>query len=357
MKEQSLLRKSLTQFIACVAVLLLLATPLFYGLTKNFYAEDMIDIISAVKRGKDIPNIDIERDIMQGVMLQFGLITAILGIAIVLTMRFIARRMWRPFDKTLNAIDTFRLESGTCPRLEESDVKEFARLNLLLGLMMKNSLHSYKIQKEFTENASHELQTPLAIFQSKLDLLLQQPNLTEKQAGIIQDLYQMNSRLSRLNRNLLLLAKMENGQFSTTEQVNITAMLDELMPYLESLADGLRITKDYRTKTLTTKANRALLESLVNNLVVNAVRHNKPGGKIVVTVKEKGFSVANTSNEPALDTTHIFNRFYRPNKNDKAENCGNGLGLAIAKAVCDYHNWRITYACHEGWHEFEVQMP
>lgn len=351
MRTKSLMRKSLTQFIVCVAVLLLLAAPLFYWLTKSFYAEDMIDIIEAIRQGKDIPTIDLERDIMQGVMLQFGLIAAILGIAIVLTMRFISRRLWLPFDRTLNAIEAFRLEHGVCPRLEESDIKEFDRLNRTLEKMMNESLHSYRLQKEFTENASHELQTPLAVFQSKLDLLMQQPDITEQQADIIQDLYRMNSRLSRLSRNLLLLAKMENGQFSTAEQVDLIGLLDELMPYLESLAEGLAIVKDYRVSTLPLKANRSLLESLVNNLVVNAVRHNRPHGKIVVTLTADSLTVANTSDENPLDSAHIFSRFYRTSQSDK----GNGLGLAIVKAVCDYHGWHIAYSYREkGMHEFRV---
>lgn len=350
MRKKSLMQKLLTQFIVCVAALLLLATPLFYWLTNNFYAEDMLDIIEAVRQGKDIPKLDLEQDIMQGVMLQFGLITLVLGIAIVLTIRFISRRLWLPFDRTLDAIEAFRLENGVCPRLEKTNINEFDRLNTTLEKMMNGILHSYKLQKEFTENASHELQTPLAVFQSKLDLLMQQPDITEQQADIIQSLYQMNSRLSRLSRNLLLLAKMENGQFGTTEQIDITSLLDELMPYLESLAEGLSITKDYRVPTLPVIANRSLLESLVNNLIVNAVRHNRPQGKIVVTVTDDSLSIANTSDGQALDSSHIFNRFYRTNPGEK----GNGLGLAIVKAVCDYHGWHISYCYKDCMHEFKV---
>lgn len=187
-------------------------------------------------------------------------------------------RLWQPFDKTLEAIEHFKLENGVCPQLAESNTKEFARLNTALQRLMTNSLNSYRLQKEFTENASHELQTPLAVFQSKLDLLLQQPELTERQADIIQDLYQMNSRLSRLNRNLLLLAKMENNQFSRTESVEVITVIKELQPYLESLSSELVLKQNFSADSLPIKANRSLLESMVNNLVVNAVRHNKTGG-------------------------------------------------------------------------------
>lgn len=337
MKKKSLMYKSLTQFIVCVAILLLLATPLFYWLTKSFYAEDIIDIIEAVQQGKPVPALDLEEDILHGIMIQFALIVTVLGVAIVLTMRFISGRLWQPFDKTLEAIEHFKLENGVCPQLAESDTKEFVRLNIALQRLMTDSLHSYRLQKEFTENASHELQTPLAVFQSKLDLLLQQPELTERQAAIIQDLYQMNSRLSRLNRNLLLLAKMENNQFSRTESVDVITVIKDLQPYLESLSGGLILKQNFSTASLPIKANRSLLESMVNNLVVNAVRHNKTSGEITVFLSDNRLMVSNTSDDAALDADQIFNRFYRPSE----KTTGNGLGLSIVKAVCDYHAGRF----------------
>ena len=349
MKKKSLMHKSLTQFIVCVTILLISATPLFYLLTKNFYAEDMIDIIEAVQQGKPVPAIDLEEDILHGIVIQFVLITIVLGIAIVLTLRFISKRLWHPFDRTLLAMETFRLENGTIPTLPDSGIKEFSRLNAVLSRLMTDSLNSYRIQKEFTENASHELQTPLAVFQSKLDMLLQQPDMTQEQATIIQDLYQMNSRLSRLSRNLLLLAKMENGQFGKTE-TDVVSVLNELQPYFDNLAKGLLLQTDFQTASLTIKANRSLLESMMNNLIVNAVRHNRPNGTITVTLNNESLSVANTSDETELDENLIFNRFYRPSEKPK----GNGLGLAIVKAICEYHGWNITYAYHSGQHRFTV---
>lgn len=349
-KETSLTRRSLSLFTLCVAALLLLATPLFYLLTTNFYAEDMIKIINHVQQGQGIPPLDLESDVMQGVMIQFGLIVVIMGVAMVVVMGVISRRTWAPFYKTLQSIESFRLDEGLVPELETTRYTEFNRLNATLTKMMKNSVRSYQLQKEFTANASHELQTPLAVFQSKLDILLQQPDISKDQAIIIQDLYQMSGRLSRLSRNLLLLAKMDNHQYRLDEKTDVIGLLSELMPYLESLAQGLRIEKHYENKSIFVRANRSLLESLISNLVANAVRHNKEGGVIILTVSQKGLSVANTSNEQALDGKHIFYRFYR------ASNAGNGygLGLAIVKTVCNYHNWGIEYSYKEGLHIFNV---
>ena len=350
MKQKSLMHKSLMQFTVFVIILMFVSIPLFYWLTKSFYAEEMIDVIDAVKAGKEIPVSDLENDIMQGVMIQFALITVIFGIAIILMIHFVSHRLWMPFDRTLKTVELFNIENCKRPVLERSDVKEFDRMNTVLERMMDANINSYKAQKEFTENASHELQTPLAVFQSKLDLLLQQPDLTENQAVIIQELYNINGRLSKLNRNLLLIAKLDNNQFKLEEKVDIVEILNENIPHLKNIASGLTIEEHYTVATLPLNANGSLLESLIGNLFVNAVRHNRPYGKIIITLTSDSLSIANTSNERELDGTQIFNRFYRIKRNEN----GNGLGLAIVKAICDYHSWRVSYLFHNGVHEFKV---
>lgn len=354
MKPRRLIRKSLAQFIVCVVALLLVATPAFYWLTKNFYAEDIADLMEALRAGRSAPTVDLEEDIIKGTMLQFGLIVCVLGVAVVTMVQLVSARLWRPFDRTLEAIESFRLESGACPVLPDCDVEEFNRLNHALERLMRNSMASYHAQKEFAENASHEMQTPLAIFRSKLDLLLQLPGLSAEQAAVIQDLYRMNARLSRLNRSLLLLARIDNGQYDTSERVDVVALLREQAPTFESLACQLSLVLDFQVDTLVVRANRVLLESVVSNLVVNAIRHNRAGGEIVLTVGSGSLSVSNTSAGPALDSRKIFNRFYRPAPKDE----GNGLGLSIVKAICDCHGWRIVYSFEEARHvhRFTVSM-
>lgn len=349
MKRKSLSQKMLMQFVACIAVLLLLATPVFYILTKLYYAEDIINIIEAVGQGRPIPALDLEEDIMAGVMIQFGVIILVLAVAIVLTVRIISRRTWKPFNETLQQIEKFHLENGVLPELPQSGIEEFARLNQVLTALMRNSLASYNAQKEFTENASHELQTPLAVFQSKLDLLLQQPDLSEYQAELIQSLYEITNRLTRLNRSLLLLAKIDNSQYERREKINLSEFINKLLPSLESLSGDITFHKDFKT-SLTVYANRILLESLVNNLVVNAVRHNRPGGEILLTLWDGKLILSNTSDEPALDERLIFNRFYRPSEKVK----GNGLGLAIVKAICMYHGWTANYRYENNRHTFII---
>lgn len=349
---KSLLRKSMTQFIFCIIILFALAAPAFYYLTKNYYAEDMADLIEAVQTGRGIPALDLEEDIMTGIMLQYLLITVLLAVGVTLTMRLVSKKLWRPFVQTLDSIETFQLEKAKLPDLPKTDIKEFAMLNNALQRLMTKSIGSYQAQKEFTENASHELQTPLAIFQAKLEILLQQPQLTSEQAAIIQDLFQMTSRLSHLNRNLLLLTKIDNAQFDTRELIRLDAFIDRLLPSLESISGQIRIERHYPAMPLSVEANSALLESMINNLIVNAVRHNTPDGTITITITDHTLTISNTSNEQPLSAAHIFNRFYRPVQNKG----GNGLGLAIVKAICDYHGWDVKYEYGEGTHRFIVDF-
>lgn len=352
MPPSPLLRRTLLRFALCVAALLVLATPLFWWLTKTFYAEDVIDVIEAARRGEAVPSLDLETDIMQGVMIQFGLILVVIGVAAVVMLRFISQRLWAPFDRTLQAVEAFRIEEGNVPKLEASTTEEFDRMNRVLTHMMTASVSSYRTQREFTENASHELQTPLAVIQSELELLMQQPGLTEAQAAVIRDLFDTLGRLSRLNRNLLLLAKLENNQYRRDEAVDLVQLVDDLVPRLEVLANGAPVVVERQVASIPLKANRPLLESMAANLIVNALRHNAPGGTVHITLAPGRFVVTNCAADGPLDASRIWERFYRPAGQSK----GNGLGLAIVRSVATYHGWRVAYSYRDGQHVFEVRM-
>ncbi len=349
---KSLLHKSLGQFIVCTIIVLLLATPLFYLLIKHFYAEDLIEVIEAVKKGRPIPPADLERDIMMGMMIQFIVIAGVLSLSLTLMMRFISKRLWIPFDNTLQRIERFTLEEGSIPQFMTNNIKEFTRLNNALTHLIENNLSSYKTQKEFTENASHELQTPIAVFQSKLDLLMQLPDITEEQSDIVQSLYLVSGRLSRLNKNLLLLAKIDNNQFEQTEQIDVPVVLNRILQLFDGITDGSKIHSAIKQGSLMVKANNTLLESLISNLITNAVRHNTENGEVFLVLEENRFIISNASNESRLNSDVLFTRFHRISERAK----GNGLGLAIIKAICDYHGWAIGYEYGEGIHSFIVEF-
>ena len=306
MKTRSLLSKTLMQFALCATAIFALTAPLFYLLTKHFYAEDMIDIIEAVEFGQDIPPLDLERDIMAGMMLQFLLIFLAVSLSLFITMRFITRRLWQPFDDTLRKAEQFNLAQDTLPRFMPTNIREFIRLNRSLERLMRKDKETYRIQKEFTENASHELQTPLAIMRSKLDLLMQE-DLTEGQMRLVSDLYGLTMRMGHLNRNLLLLAKIENAQYAATEEVDIASLLSDSQPLYDALQGRttLHVVDRRKSRYTMIRANSVLLECLLKNLIVNAIRHSASGSEVQTILEDENLTVCNVSADGIIGRWNI----------------------------------------------------
>lgn len=350
----SLLSKTLRQFACCAAVCFMLTAPLFYLLTKYFYDEDVVDIIESVEQGRGIPPLDLEQDVIAGMMLQFLLIFLVITLALFITVRFVTRKLWLPFDDTLRKAEQFNLAQSEIPLFKETDIHEFARLNHSLGKLMRKDKDIYRIQKEFTENASHELQTPLAIIRSKLDLLMLE-NLTESQMQLVSDLYELTMRMGHLNRNLLLLAKIENAQYTVWEEVDMASLLSDSLPLYESLQNGKTLRMYDRRIDCDKKlrANPVLLECLLKNLIVNALRHSKEEGEVRITVEDTLLTVANESTDgKPLEADTLFCRF----RSGHVRQRGNGLGLAIVKAICDFHHWTVEYEFEAGCHHFRVNF-
>lgn len=350
MKQRSLINLLLSRFSISLIIILILSTPLFYFIITRYYNEDLMEVAKVAH----IPSsdLDLEKDTVIGLVLQILCMVLVVGMSIFWIMRQVPVKLWRPFYDTLDKIKRFKVETGEVPSFQSSKVKEFNQLNTTLSHILSQNVKSYKVQKQFTENASHELQTPLAIVQGKLDLLSQTQQLSEEQMKLIEDIYREIGRMSRLNRNLLLLAKIENSQYRLSSHLNVSQKLNAMLPSLELLADGLKVRCDIADQNLSVDCNEVLLESLIRNLIVNAVRHNRPHGEIEIRLADGKLVVSNTSDEPALDPHHIFERFHHSSPNQK----GNGLGLSIGKSICDYHQWTINYDYLNGWHTFTVGL-
>jgi signal transduction histidine kinase len=263
-------------------------------------------------------------------------------------------KLWKPFYKTISLTEHFNIQHNKVPDFPSSGTYEFDQLNRALTSLMGNNLKAYKIQKEFTENASHEMQTPLAIFRSKLDILLQQSGLTKEQLQIIQTLNEAGSRLVRMNKNLLLLAKMDNLQYPDTQTLIVFDVLDKSLSFLLEQTEAANITLEtqFTDRTLTLQANKMLLESLINNLLTNAIRHNVPGGKILIKLDANRLTVLNTGPEHPLDNTQLFRRFGQMSTTTQ----GSRLGLAIVQQICSHYGWQIDYGFENGMHHFEVKF-
>lgn len=282
--------------------------------------------------------------------------TVFFFIIIVLGLLMLNRRLsstiWQPFRNTLEKLKNFNLNHQNNIEFEKTDTAEFEELHQSLNKLIEKNISVFKTQKEFTENASHELQTPLAIIKHKLDLLLQNEDLTEKQYEIVEDINKSLTRSSRINKNLLLLAKIDNSQFDNSEKIQFDVLVRQSMELLEEHFQQKNISvKSYILPEIYVSGNSGLIEVLINNLLVNAIRHTQKEGSISIKLTDKSFEIANSGTEE-LDKNLLFKRFSR----NSADNNGSGLGLAIIKEICKFQNWSVDYTFENSHHVFIVNF-
>lgn len=264
----------------------------------------------------------------------------------------LSKKLWEPFQDTLQKLKSFKLNSQKTIDFKQTSIIEFAELNETLDKLIKHNIAVYQNQKEFTENASHELQTPLSILKNKLDVFLQTNDLTEKQYQIAEEMNKALLRSSLINKNLLLLSKIENNQFENTEVIALDILLNQITEGLEEhfIEKKLNIHSKIN-ENVTVRGNVRLVEVLVNNLIYNAIRHTFPGGIIVVELTEKGFEIRNTG-QKTLDNELLFKRFSKISNN----NGGIGLGLSIVKEIAHFHGWEVGYKFENNEHIFYVLL-
>ena len=280
-------------------------------------------------------------------------ILLLLLIAIVFLNRKSSGLLWQPFFSLVNKLKEYDIKKNQFLELpEKTGTTEFDELNKTAAGFISNANIAYHQQKQFVENASHEIQTPLAIIRSKLELLINQPGLTEKQASLLGDITEANERLSQMNRALLLLAKIENNQFPATEAVNISLLIGATIDTFKNHYDGFPELTVGLDDNVVVIANRSLIEILISNLVKNAIVHNIPGGNIKITLSHTRFIIENTG--PALDSKpdELFERFKKSSYHTKTT----GLGLAIVKQICNLYQYPVSYRFDNGWHRIMVTL-
>lgn len=300
-------------------------------------------------------NIETNIEESQETIFFISVTTVILFILIVGGLLFLNRRLsksvWKPFRNTLDKLKTFNLNQQTKIEFSKTDVSEFDELNQSLTKLIEHNVSVYKTQKEFTENASHELQTPLAILKNKLDILLQNQDLTEKQYQIAEEMNRALSRSSRINKNLLLLAKIENNQFENSE-IHLDELLNQSMEILQEHFEQKNISVNTEISSdVKVNGNIGLTEVLINNLILNAIRHTSTNGSITIKLNNSVFEVSNSGAEK-LNSDFLFKRFSRFSK----DNNGSGLGLAIVQEICKSQNWTIDYRFENNNHIFSVKL-
>lgn len=268
--------------------------------------------------------------------------------------RYISDFIWSPFNDTLSKIKTWNIKKNTQLAFRETDIDEFHLLNDTLRDLTQQILSDFRNLKEFTENVSHEAQTPLSIISSKIELLMQDSaNLSQRQSELLLQVYRAAQRMHKLNEALILLTRIENKQFIETEVINLNKAIDEKIEILEDFIEAkqINILKEYNHEVVK-EVNPVLLTILINNLFINAIKYNlDEGGTIRVVVEENSFSIENTGKTDKIDRQYIFERFNKTSASGSL-----GLGLSLIKKIVDFYNWQITYSCKDKIHKFKIYM-
>jgi signal transduction histidine kinase len=285
-----------------------------------------------------------------GVVLIFLVLSFVI---LFLLNRFISDFLWSPFNDTLSKIKTWNIKKHEKLNFRDTDIDEFHLLNDTLRDLTYQIQSDYHNLKEFTENVSHEAQTPLSIISTKIELLMQETNYSERQHKLLVQTYNATQRLYKLNEGLILLTRIENKQFVETTTINLNQAIDEKLEILEDFLEAKQIIVEKKfNKEITKDVNQILLTILLNNLFINAIKYNwEEKGTIKVTVNEDSFTVENTSYADKIDKQFLFDRF---NKNSISGSLG--LGLSLIKKIVDFYNWHVTYSCKDGVHKFKIYM-
>jgi len=344
-----LLSHSLKRTIIYAGLVLACSIPVYYlGISMLWkYEMKEHDVILTPAAGRE----DSFLIIGAVTILTISFFALLLG-GLILLNRRISRQMWQPFYRSLDKIRNFDLNQRGHISFEKTGITEFTELNQSLQKLIDANISVYNQQKEFADNASHELQTPLAIVQSKLELLSQNSSLTDEQYHIIEDALAALARAGRINKNLLLLTKIENSQFMEKEKIDLSVLLRQCASLFAPFSEEKRLEwKIDIYPGVEIEGNKTLVEILLNNLMTNAIRHSPQNGKVNLHLSPDQLVVSNEGSN-SLRTDQLFKRF----ASASTGSAGTGLGLALVKQICNRYNWKITYMFENNYHVFTVHF-
>jgi signal transduction histidine kinase len=266
----------------------------------------------------------------------------------------LSKKIWQPFYEMLEMINAYKIDRGENLAFKRTSITEFNALSSAVEKMSEKISQEFSSQKEFTENASHEIQTPLAIVKNKLEVLLQTPSLNEEQMNLINAASLACNRLSKLNEALIILSKIENRQFHTVDNICVNDLIDGQLASLSELIQMRRITirRLYHDK-LSTKMNRYLADILFENLITNSIKHNLTPGFMSISIDSEKIQISNSGEIPKVNPDKLFDRFTKGNQKSKSL----GLGLPIIKAICDTYLLPVRYTFEMGIHDISVAFP
>lgn len=322
---------------------------------------DPVRVLKTAFRGDDSKYYELtvmtsilEKDDLQEAIFYWSLgLYILLILTILIVSRVVFKKSLRPLYKLLDWLNGFTLGKSNAPLDSRTRVTEFMILNKTIEDMVKRNENIFIRQKQFIENASHELQTPLAICRNKLELLADSGNFTEDQFSTLDDIHKTMDRAIRLNKSLLLLSRIENRQFHDEKQITLNPFIKELTGDLSDIYESknLKVTFD-ESAQLTVRMNESLAVTLLTNLLKNAYNHSESNSDIKITISKNKLIISNHCGTHSLDKEKIFDRFYH--SLDKNESTG--LGLAIVRSITSLYGIKIDYY-FDGLHNFTLFFP
>lgn len=342
-----LLNMSLRKIMLYAALVLVASIPAYYLIMSRLwqYELDEHQVVLTKEANREDSYL-----IILAVTVVTVIFFALMMIGFILLNKRISQKLWQPFYNTLDQIRGFDLSRQNKPQFGNTDIDEFSELNRNLEKLISGNIAAYNQQKEFADNASHELQTPLAIIQSKLELLMQTSGLTNDQYALIEEASTALTRVARINKNLLLLTKIENSQFMEKEPIDLTGLLQHTVQSFSVFSENKQIDiKLENCPGLIIEGNRILVEILLNNIFNNAIRHSAKGSTITVHSSPYQLQLSNPGRS-ALKQDQLFKRF----AGSSPDMPGTGLGLALVKQIADRNNWSVNYHFNNGLHIFTL---
>ncbi len=291
-----------------------------------------------------------EDDLIKELLWEAIILYVILIASIVIVNNFVLRKVWKPFYHFLEQLRNYRIGSDAQLPNVKTTTTEFNDLQQSVDTLLRKSIEAYDQQKQFIGNASHELQTPLAIVIGKLELLLEKQELQNAQAESVSEVLQIVERLVRLNKSLLLLTKIENRQFLDNSLVSMNQVAKQTISDFEDLSEFRKVSVSLVEKSeLSVNMDLALANIIVSNLLKNAIFHSESGANVEIEILANQLVFRNDG-QSALDHDQIFKHFYK--SGDKTS--GTGLGLAIVKAICSVYDFRVSYEFRQSKHVFSI---
>ena len=261
-----------------------------------------------------------------------------------------SQRLWQPFFANLEKMKNFSLDSPDPIALANSNILEFHELSKEIKTLTSKVKSDYLNMKQFTENVSHELQTPLAIIQAKIENIINGDNLNDTQYEHLTSIQKDIRRLTQMNKRLTLLTKIENRQFTKIATVSFAQLLEETIQNFQEITTvEIKFHKEHEISAI---MDPYLAEVMCANLISNAIKHNTDNSNIHVTLKDNLLSISNGGTNAIAHPKNIFTRFYKESEGEKST----GLGLAIVKRICNLYGFSVGYEFKDGQHIFIVRI-